>query len=89
MWKAIDYFLKSDKAIPSPLKLHLLDLEVNLISFKIWRDWEMVKQISAIANKNHKEFSEVQYSLAEKLFKRTLHQIAFQITRLTTLLNID
>ena len=36
MWKAIDYFLKSDKSIPFPIKLHFLDLEVNFISFKIW-----------------------------------------------------
>lgn len=89
MWKAIDYFLKSDKSIPSTLKLHLLDLEVNLISFKIWRSKEMINLMSSVANRNGPNMNESLYFIAEKLFKRTLHQIAFQITRLTTLLSIE
>lgn len=26
MWKAFDYFLKSDRSMPNPIKLHFLDL---------------------------------------------------------------
>lgn len=89
MWKVIDYFLKSDKAIPSPLKLHLLDLEVNFISFKLWKNRNMTKLLCSMANRTASNLSDSQYSTAEKLFKRTVHQIAFQITRLTTLLNIE
>lgn len=37
-WIACDFFLKFDRSMPSALKLHLLDLEVNMVSFKIWQD---------------------------------------------------
>lgn len=53
MWKSIDYFLKSDKSIPSPLKLHLLDVEVNLVSFKLWKSKDMIKLLAATANRSH------------------------------------
>lgn len=56
MWKAIDYYLKSDesKLIPQPIKLHFLDLEVNLISFKIWQNMDMVIKLCNFGNKSLK-----------------------------------
>lgn len=49
-WKAVDFFLKFDRAMPSALKLRLLDLEVNIISAKIWTDEQIVHHMHAFAN---------------------------------------
>ena len=62
MWIALSYFMKSDKTIPTTLRLHLLDLEVDLISYKLWKNSEMVEGISCAANANYHRFSESQVS---------------------------
>ena len=89
MWKAISHFLSSDKGIPSPIKLHFFDIEVNLISSKIWQSDLMVENLYHFANKNLKNIQEAEASIMEKLFRRSLHQIAFQITRLSANLEIE
>jgi hypothetical protein len=52
-WKACDYFMKFDKSIPSTLKLHILDLEVNLISYKVWKVPSFVYTIQQLANNKY------------------------------------
>jgi hypothetical protein len=32
MWRAVDHFLKFDKNMPVNIKVHLLDVEVDIIS---------------------------------------------------------
>jgi hypothetical protein len=54
MWKAISYFLNSDKSIPHPIKIHFLDLEVDFISYKIWQNYDMVVKLSNFGNKSAK-----------------------------------
>lgn len=46
----------------------------------------MVRKISAFGNKSPKEMNDYDINCMDKLFKRTIHQVAFQITRLTNLL---
>ena len=86
-WKACDFFLKFDRAMPSALKLHLLDIEVNIVSAKIWLDEQLVHHMHSFANGGNYEgpYGEV----LEKCFKRLLHQIAFQITQLSQILKLD
>ena len=36
--------------MPATLKLHLLDLEVQLVSYKAWKDNNLLSQIYACAN---------------------------------------
>jgi len=45
MWKAITFFLGSDKSIPPAIKLRFLDLEVGLISYKIWQDFSIIEKL--------------------------------------------
>lgn len=49
-WKACNFLLNFDRTIPSALKLHLLDLEVNIVSSKIWLDEQLVQHMNAFAN---------------------------------------
>jgi hypothetical protein len=49
-WCACDFFIKFDRGMPSALKLHLLDLEVNMVSFKIWQDTDLVQQMHNLAS---------------------------------------
>jgi hypothetical protein len=39
--------------MPSGLKLHLLDLEVNLVSYKIWLDEQLIHHLHSFANGNN------------------------------------
>ena len=32
LWRAVDFFLKFDKTMPVNIKVHLLDVEVDIIS---------------------------------------------------------
>ena len=84
-WKACDFFMKFDKTIPSTLKLHILDIEVNLISFKIWKDASFVETIQQIATNKF----EGQDEHMERCFKRVLHQMAFQTNQLCTALGLE
>lgn len=52
MWRAVDHVHKSDKRIPTNLKYHLLDLETEIISSKIWEDSTLLRTIVDIANNN-------------------------------------
>lgn len=87
LWKACDYFLKFDKAMPSALKLHLLDIEVSLISYKMWRDQSMVEAIKDFAN-GERDF-DIGNEFVEQLFKRVLHQTAFQIQQMGSSLKLE
>jgi hypothetical protein len=39
LWRACDFFLKFDKNMPANIKVHLLDLEVGIVSEKIWKNY--------------------------------------------------
>lgn len=62
MWEALSFFMKNDKSIPITLRLHLLDLEVDIVSYKLWRDPDMVEGISCAANSNYQKYNELQIS---------------------------
>lgn len=70
--------------MPATLKLHLLDLEVAIVSYKAWRDNNLLSQLYACAN------NETTVSNAiERCFKRILHQIAYQILQLKANLGLS
>lgn len=62
MWIVLSFFMKNDKSIPTTLRLHLLDLEVDLISYKLWRNPELVEAISCAANINYQKYTDSQIS---------------------------
>jgi hypothetical protein len=41
----VDFFLKFDRTMPVNIKVHLLDLEVEIISKKLWKDEENLANI--------------------------------------------
>lgn len=43
LWKACDFFLKFDRTMPTSLKLHLIDIEVGLLSHKLWKSFDFVE----------------------------------------------
>lgn len=45
LWESFNDFLRSDPTMPSPLKYHLLDIEIKIISFYIWRKNSSLLQI--------------------------------------------
>lgn len=57
MWIVLSFFMKSDKAIPTPLRLHILDLEVDLISYKLWKRPDMVEALACSANAVYSQYS--------------------------------
>lgn len=89
LWRAVDHFHKSDKRIPTNLKYHLLDIETDLISARIWENSEIVKMIMGIANNNTSSMEESQFVAGDKLFRRVLHHIGFRVKQLSDLLNIN
>ena len=38
--------------MPVSLKLHLLDLEVGIISYKVWKSFDFIEKINDFANNN-------------------------------------
>ena len=49
----MDHFHRSDKRIPTNLKYHLLDIETELISSKIWEKVSLVNMLVSFANNSH------------------------------------
>lgn len=41
--------------MPSSLKLHLLDLEVGLVSYKLWKSEDNISKLDLIMNEKLKE----------------------------------
>lgn len=78
--------MKFDKTIPSTLKLHILDIEVNLISYKVWKDQSFVSIIQQIANNKNEGMPDEHM---DRCFKRILHQMAFQTNQLCTGLGLE
>jgi hypothetical protein len=60
------------------IKVHFLDIEVDLISSKIWKNNAIIEGLSDFYN-NIKNSSES--GSFHKLGRRILHQIAYQITQ--------
>lgn len=68
LWECFNDFIRSDSMMPLPLKYHLLDLEIKIISYHIWRNnsslFKALKEnlaldqdLTAFANnKNEKDF---------------------------------
>ena len=54
LWKACDFFINFDKGMPMALKTHLLDLEVTLISEKLWKEPNYIQMISDMARSAQK-----------------------------------
>ena len=78
-WKACDFFMRFDKSIPPTLKLRILDMEVNLISYKVWKEPVFISTIQQLAN-NRSDVNQGEHM--ERCFKRILHQLAFQTNQL-------
>lgn len=68
--------------MPVNIKVHLLDVEVDIISERIWKDSENVANIQNFLM-NEKFSSKEVEAVYEKLCRRILHQIAFQIIQLS------
>lgn len=81
LWKACDFLIRFDRVMPHPLKIHLLDIEVTLISEKLWTEKENIEMIVRFAN-GEKETNALRSELSERIFKRFLHQTAYQIQNL-------
>jgi hypothetical protein len=81
LWKACDFLIRFDRVMPHPLKVHLLDIEVTLISEKLWTEKENIEMIVRFAN-GEKEANALRWDLSERIFKRFLHQTAYQIQNL-------
>lgn len=81
LWRAVDFFLKFDKSMPTNIRVHLLDVEVDIISEKIWKDEENIANIHNFLNNDKFTSKEIE-TIYERICKRILHQIAFQIIQL-------
>ena len=85
----MDHFHRADKRIPTSLKYHLLDIETDLISSKIWTKLSLVNMLVSMANNNINNIDEAHYVPGDKLFRRVLHHIGFRIKQITDLLSVD
>ena len=65
--------------MPVNIKVHLLDLEVEIVSEKVWKNQGTIAKIQSFCN-NEKIGKD--HEVTEKLCRRILHQIAFQIVQL-------
>jgi hypothetical protein len=86
-WKVCDFLLKNDRTMPIPLKVHILDLEVSLVTEKIWLEYELVGQIESFFSSD-KTDSPLKKKI-EKLCARIIFQLAFQINQISSLLKIS
>lgn len=85
-WKACDFIMKNDTSIPSSLKLHILDLEVNLVSYKIWKTDRVINYVRDLLScaSNVKPGDSL-----ERCVKRVLHHMAFQTNQICLALKLD
>lgn len=43
IWRVLSLFLRYDQSMPHPVKKHLLELEINILSSKMWSDIDCVE----------------------------------------------
>ena len=79
--------LNFDRTMPRSLKLHLIDIESNLISKDLLADEIVLDNISALVHGSLSK-DEHQYVFIERVLKRLLHQTAFLIRQLGTSLKL-
>lgn len=97
LWKSCDFFLNFDKTLPSSLKLHLLDLETDIIMSKIWRDENagvglMLHRFTNTEGEKPSGGSEkedLRIFFTDRLFRRLLHQTACQINQICVTLRLE
>lgn len=83
LWSKIDSFMTYDTRMPISIKLHLLSLDNNLVSKQLWKKQETHCSIF----KDPKVRSEkVDY---ERLYRRVIHEIVYQIYFLAKNLGIE
>jgi hypothetical protein len=81
LWKACDAAMQLADGMPSPVKRHLLDIEVNLISQDVWRADSTLLACLREGGRGD--------GTHERVFKRVLHQIVYQIYQLSVGLGLD
>ncbi len=37
LWKIMDFYMRIDNSMPLLLKAHILDIEVKVVSYYVWR----------------------------------------------------
>jgi pantothenate kinase-related protein Tda10 len=90
MWKACDFYAKFDKAMPSSLKMHLIDLEASYLTHKLWKESPNLEMIARIARgEKDREAYSSRSEFGDRLFRKLLVQTAFQINQLASSLGLE